>query len=395
MNLLMFGFCTRGFTECAALSHNAGYSVLALDYFGDMDQGRWGKSYSLSRDFKVSGFNAEGLIETLCKMEENGVNYEAVVYTSGIENQPEVIRHVANRKRLLGNPAPVVEAARDFKRVHHLLQKAGVSCPRTLYHWRSPPPTGEWLCKPLDSGGGSKIIRASHDEPVPANYMLQEFCQGRPASVAFVANGTDARILGLSEQLCGLEQFGAKPFLYRGNIAPLDFSSESSSGAAREQTLQKVRKMVSIITKECGLVGVNGIDFLLTDELDVLFLEVNPRYSSSMELYRKVYGLDIFRLHVESFEGRLPERHLLREENPSYSGPYWGKAIVYAPWDLVTKDTRTWFTKGIRDIPYPNEEIPAGAPICTVFAEGESGSRCLDALEEKQDWVLRHVSPVV
>ena len=44
--------------------------MLALDYFGDMDQGRWGKSYSL-RDFKVSGFNAEGIIET-CKMEENG-----------------------------------------------------------------------------------------------------------------------------------------------------------------------------------------------------------------------------------------------------------------------------------------------------------------------------------
>jgi len=70
---------------------------------------------------------------------------------------------------------------------------------------------------------GQQDNPASHDEPVPANYMLQEFCQGRPASVAFVANGTDARILGLSEQLCGLEQFGAKPFLYCGNIAPLDF----------------------------------------------------------------------------------------------------------------------------------------------------------------------------
>lgn len=92
----------------------------------------------------------------LVQMEENGVNYEAVAYTSGIENQPEVIRHVANRKRLLGNPAPVVEAARDFKRVHHLLQKVGVSYPRTLYHWRSPPPPGDWLCKPLDSGEAAR-----------------------------------------------------------------------------------------------------------------------------------------------------------------------------------------------------------------------------------------------
>ena len=104
--------------------------------------------------------------------------------------------------------------------------------------------------------------------------MLQRYCQGRPASVAFAANGTDARILGLSEQLCGLEQFGAKPFLYCGNIAPLDFSSGSSPGDAREQTLGKVRKMVSVITRECTLVGLNGIDFLLTDEPDVLFLEV-------------------------------------------------------------------------------------------------------------------------
>lgn len=394
LNLLIMGFSTRGFVECAALSHSVGYSVTALDYFGDMDQGRWGKSRSLRRDLGASGFSAEAIIEALRKLEATGASYEAVAYTSGIENQPEVIRYVAKRKRLLGNPAPVVQAARDFKTVHHLLQRAGVSYPRTLYLWRSPPPPGDWLWKPLDSGGGVKIVRASPDEPVPDRYMLQEFCRGRPASVAFVANGTEAVILGLSEQLCGLEQFAAKPFSYCGNITPLTVGCQSGSGIEREQTLFKVRRMVTAITRECGLIGINGIDFLLTDEGDVLFLEVNPRYSSSMELYRKAYGLDIFRLHVEAFQGRLPHRHLLHDENPSYKGQYWGKAIVYAPWDLMTTDTRTWFSRGIRDIPYPGEEIPAKAPLCTVFAEAESRNRCLDTLYEKQDWVLGNVSRI-
>lgn len=394
MNLLILGFTTRGFSECATLSHSTGYSVTALDYFGDMDQGRWGKSYSLRRDFGASSFNAEAIIEALRNLDATEASYEAVAYTSGMENLPEVIRYVAERTKLLGNPAPVVEAARDFKRLHHLLQKAGVSYPKTLYVWRSPPPPGDWLCKPLDSGGGSKIIRASHNMCVPDRYILQEFCEARPASVSFVSNGTDARILGLSEQLCGLEQFGAKPFLYCGNIAPLDFDYKSGSGFKWEQTLAKVRRMVAVITKQCGLVGVNGIDFLLTDEGDVLFLEVNPRYSSSMELYRKVYGLDIFRLHVEAFQGKLPNRHTLNEENLNYTGPYWGKAIVYAPWDLVVEDTKTWFDRGIRDIPYPGEKIPAAAPLCTVFAKAESRNECLDALYEKQDWVLGNVSRI-
>ena len=149
MDLLVLGFSTRGFTECAALSENTRYSVLALDYFGDMDQERWGKCHSLRRDFNISGFTAEGIISALNRMEESGVHYEAVAYTSGIENQPGVIRHIANGKKLLGNAAHAVEAARDFKRVNRLLQNVGVSSPRTLFRWRSPPPPGEWLCKPL------------------------------------------------------------------------------------------------------------------------------------------------------------------------------------------------------------------------------------------------------
>ena len=155
--------------------------------------------------------------------------------------------------------------------------------------------------------------------------------------------------------------------------------------------LAKVKRMVNVITRECGLIGLNGIDFFVTDEGDVLFLEVNPRYSSSMELYRKAYGLDIFRLHVEAFENKLPNGHLLFERNSGYSGPCWGKTIVYAPWDIVAEDTSKWFDRGIRDIPHAGEEIPAKTPLCTVFAKAESRDRCLAALKEEQAWVLSNV----
>ncbi len=391
MNLLILGFSTRGLAECAALSRNAGYSITTLDYFGDMDQKRWGRSYSLRRDFLTSSFSPEIVIEALHKLEATGVSHEAVAYTSSVENHPEIIRHLAEHKKLLGNSAQTVMAARDFQRLHHLLQKVDINYPKTLHVWRGSPPPGDWLCKPHDSGGGNRIVRALPDIPVPDGYMLQEFCQATPASVSFVANGTDAVILGLSEQLCGLEKFAAKPFLYCGNIVPLTFSHCNSSSSVREQVLAKVRRMVNVITAKCGLIGVNGIDFLVTDEGNVLFLEVNPRYSSSMELYRKAYGLDIFGLHVEAFQNRLPNRHSLFEENPGYSGSCWGKTIVYAPWDLVTVDTNAWFDRGIRDIPQPGEEIPAETPLCTVFAKAKSRDGCLAALEKQQAWVLANV----
>ncbi len=65
--------------------------------------------------------------------------------------------------------------------------------------------------------------------------------------------------------------------------------------------------MANQLTQEFGLRGVNGIDLVIPDDLGVHLIEVNPRYTASMELVERAYGLNIFALHLEALAGRLPE----------------------------------------------------------------------------------------
>ena len=65
-----------------------------------------------------------------------------------------------------------------------------------------------------------------------------------------------------------------------------------------------------------------------------------------------------------------------------------GKSIVYARHDLTCGDTEPWLgDASVRDVPHPGERIPAGRPVCTVFAEGADTGTCYDALVRRADVV--------
>jgi len=114
---------------------------------------------------------------------------------------------------------------------------------------------------------------------------VQEHIAGIPCSVAFVADGRGAVILGFSEQLIGRHDFGARGFRYCGNIFPLA-ADLSAFGSV-------LPDLVTGLTQAFGLVGVGGVDFVLTETGPVV-LEVNPRYTGSMELIEHATGMSIF-----------------------------------------------------------------------------------------------------
>ena len=59
------------------------------------------------------------------------------------------------------------------------------------------------------------------------------------------------------------------------------------------------------VTEAFGLVGLNGIDFVLR-EGEPYVLEINPRYSASMELIERGGRLSVFEAHVAACGGDLP-----------------------------------------------------------------------------------------
>ncbi len=105
--------------------------------------------------------------------------------------------------------------------------------------------------------------------------------------------------------------------------------------------LAQVTRVAEELTRRFGLRGVNGADVIVTRDGDgrpgVCLLEVNPRYSASMELAQWGRGVDVLGLHLQACAGRLPEA--FAAGSPS---PHWGKAVVYARDAVAAPSTDDW-----------------------------------------------------
>ena len=218
---------------------------------------------------------------------------------------------------------------------------------------------------------------------MPRGASLQERIAGRPGSIVFVAADGIAVPFGLSFQLVGDRRFGAEGFRYAGNIlVPADDPIFQHDAAL----CGRASALVAAVAADFGVVGVNGIDFVARHGIPFP-IEVNPRYSASMELAERAYGISIFDLHVRALDRDLPSLDLASLRRFPRT---WGKAVVYARRDLILGDTSRWLDdEMLRDIPHPGERIGVGQPVCTIFATGRDVAACHSALVRRAAWVYR------
>ncbi len=379
MRILIVGFSTRAIAESAV---RGGYNVVTLDYFGDRDQKELVENYSLMRDFQLR-FSAKALL-----IASRGLNSQVVAYTSSLENHPDVIEELAEGHNLLGNSPSTLRRARDWGHLRLVCRQENIAHPVTLLPGEEEQArgTGRWVSKPARSGGGHGIS-FWREGALGKGRILQEWIEGKACSAAFVADGRRCVLLGLTEQLIGRGELGARGFTWCGNILPLSLPTPEIG-----TVIGSVQEMAEKLTRSCDLRGVNGVDFVLgRDEArrPVPYLvEVNPRYTASMELIERAYGINVFDLHVRSFDGELPSFSL--GENVHRPG-FYGKGIIYAREDVVMPETVRWRAKGRRDIPFLGEKIEAHHPICTVLAQGETREGCWRRLLAAAEMVWREV----
>jgi predicted ATP-grasp superfamily ATP-dependent carboligase len=302
--------------------------VVSLDLFGDLDlAGRVVTRGSLSE--LVDAALAEPAGE--------------VVYGASFENHPALVARLAERHTLLGNAPGTLRAVRDPERLF--------SSPRTTF---TAPSSGRWVCKPLRGGGGIRV-RDWRGGAVPAGTYLQERIDGLACSAAAVADGRDAVVLGLTEQLVGLRSFGVSGYRWCGNIV-------AEPAGLREQA----REICSRVAAVFGLRGLFGVDFIWDGET-AWTLEVNPRPTASLEAIEAAYGIDVFAAHLRGCAGELPAAEPVRSR-PA------GKAVLFAAEDVVVGELR-----GVRDVPHPGERIAAGRPICTLVTTAQDPLADLEA----------------
>ncbi|MGH7498382.1 MAG: ATP-grasp domain-containing protein [Gemmatimonadales bacterium] len=367
--VIVVGVATRALALSAA---RAGYEVTAIDAFGDLDLRAATAVTALRRDegspySAMAAARAAGLVDAW-----------AVAYTSNFENHPEAVALLAKGRLLLGNRPQVLEQIRNPLTLMRALRRRGFAVPATR---ASAPPssTGRWLRKPRRSGGGhgTAVWRSG---AVPRSAYLQAHLGGVPGSITFLADGRHALPLGISRQLVGDAAFGSHGFRYCGSLLaggkhPLFNRPDDIAATARA--------LAEAVTRDFGLVGLNGLDFVAHDGVPYP-IEVNPRYSASMELVERSTSASLFELHARACAGSLPA------EVPA-SDTVAGKAVVFARRPFKVGDTRRWPSRGMADIPHPGERIGRGHPICTVFAEGRDADECRRQLLREANRIYRAV----
>jgi predicted ATP-grasp superfamily ATP-dependent carboligase len=159
----------------------------------------------------------------------------------------------------------------------------------------------------------------------------------------------------------------------------------------------------NVLANGAGLRGLFGVDYILKEDTPWP-VEVNPRYTASVEMLEYGLGRVALALHRQAFdpapstETRPAGQSML--PNPQTGRlPFAGKAILFARAPLVFPSVGPWLNTleqipiraaradfwdmpSFADIPPAGQRIEAGRPILSFFARAESVAACLDQLRE-------------
>lgn len=373
--IVIVGVSTRALAESA---WRAGFECETVDAFGDLDQKSSVHNISFHRDLNRR-YSASAAAAAARRF-----SARAAAYVGNLENHPDAVHRLAAGRVLLGNPPDVLERARDPFLLSEVVGATGARTPLTLRpsEARCADPNRRWLRKPMRGGGGSGVRPWRPGEPLGHREIAQEYVEGMPASMVFLADGRTAALLGLSRQLAGNsaeDVFGATGFRYAGSLYPLCSPDVEPrvNPTAHPSLEDQAAGVATAVTAAFGLRGVNGLDLVLRDD-ELFVLELNPRYPASAELIERATGLSIFEAHTDACLGHIPIAGCPRlTPGHEQRAAVWGKAVLYARDDVVVGDTSCWLDDdGIRDIPFPDERIPGGGPVCTVFARGVTHAEC-------------------
>jgi predicted ATP-grasp superfamily ATP-dependent carboligase len=389
-DLLIFGASTRA---AAFSALRAGLSPWCADLFADADLHARCPAMRLPAGTYPNGF-----------LYLNDTELNAPwIYTGGLENHVEIIEALARKHLLWGNRALAVDLTRDPAYLASIFNAERLPGPQVRATVGALPRHGRWLVKPRRGAGGAGIRFLANEDAAThgtargfrtrvqaliqdaagtllvdrsGNY-LQEFIEGTSWAANYVGENGRCRFLGATRQLVGTEWLHAKRFQYCGSTGPLKLAI-SLNGA--------LERIGLALGRWCHLRGLVGVDYILRDGLPWP-VEVNPRYTASVEVLEYGAGVPSMALHRAVFDKDAPAPLA----KPQVAGVV-GKAILFARDALVFPKDGPWMATlrnpgpieempAFADIPHAGERIEARRPILTLFARASSEAACLAELK--------------
>ena len=332
--LLVVGYTTR---HVAASAADAGYTVYAIDHFCDQDL--------LSCTADHLAFDELDELPFALKQMIAKYHPDYIVTTSGAE-----LLDVPNR---LGTPVSVARTFMDKGKTQEFFERIGVPVPRVV-----PKGTYPAMAKTTGGAGGwrNQIVHsdaelAAWQEFVEGDpYILQEFVTGTPASVCcLVTPKGDACVIVSNQQILRGGDFC--PFAFSGSVTPCP-----------HPMTPRMVELGKKIAAASGCIGCIGIDFVLT-ESEAYAIEVNPRFQGTLETVETATGKNLFMLHKDACEGRLPSGAIQTEG-------YAVRKILVAEDDMTVSCDMLPLSATVTDIPHPGTFFEKGEVLCSVIGRG-------------------------
>ena len=386
--------CGASARSAAWSATNAGFDVVALDLFADSDL------CEIASVHRIPATRYPHGLPDLAKKIKTDQQIDGWLYTGGLENHPAVIEQVRALIPLYGNGRDALAIVRDPVRLMSIFADEGIPHPVTTER-AVVSSTGlnvqdkRWLIKPRASAAGHGIRFVSPSNPISAihssndgiRYVFQEFIDGPTYAAVFVADAEQVYLLGVTRlwtnrDIRREDSTVREPrFHYVGSTGPVDLS---------HNLVNQWIHIGKVVARRAALVGLFGVDAVVVGrggEQTVYPIEVNPRYTASVEIIERALDCSPLRQHVDACRGLL--------ENPFGSESAWqpklrwGKRIRYARRSLVfdqeclsrlgTRPTGVshWL---VADTPTLNTKINQQAPILTTIAAGNSLSVVENAL---------------
>ena len=349
-----------------------GFDVVALDVFGDADTRRACSHWVPIGAPETLRIDAAMLLSALGGLAQRG-DVIGWMAGSGFEGQPDLLARGAALLPLIGTPTEAQRQVRDPQAFFAVLDHCGI--PHPAVRMTAPMEAAGWLVKDARGCGGWHIRRAIAGEPapghlhahLPAHHYFQREVPGTPMSATFIANGSDACVLGFNELT--VRRFGARPFVFCGAVGPV---------ALPPDVAQRIGAGVRGLAATFALRGLASLDFML-DGAAFSVLEVNPRPPASMALYGR-HGVVAAHLRA-CLHGELP-----LGTSVSPGGSVHGTGIVFAPRPTkldARAAQRLASLAGCHDLPFAATHFNAADPVCSVSAQGDTAVQVRGMLAQR------------
>jgi methenyltetrahydromethanopterin cyclohydrolase len=337
----------------AQAARRSGLKPLVIDFFADRDM------QDTAEDFRQIPSLA---IEHLAPAVDYYVKrYKAadVIYGSGFEYHPESLSYLLGRLNILGNSPDTFNKVLNKQAFYSVLDQLEIAYPEVRFN--TPAQEDGWLVKPMQGQGGLGIKRYRQNDADYSSVYWQKFQQGSLHSVLFLADGQSIQVIGFNTQWTATVK-KSETFAFSGVMNCTDLPDER-----KRAIIDGLTKLVPLLK----LKGLNSLDFIQRGDKSYV-LEINPRPSASMQLYKG----DLLTAHIQASRG------LFVDGLPSQNGCT-AYQIVYATQDVLIPERFEW-PDGCRDLPLFGAIINAGQPICSMIAHQNNTQDVLKQLLSTQ-----------